>query len=47
MELSNNYKIIWESEERLSEDDILNIFKSYLGGAEFRLLNKYDDYYEK
>lgn len=46
IELSNDNKITRDSEEKLTPDEIKDIFDTYITSSEFNLLQQYDDYYE-
>lgn len=46
MELSNNTRIIWPTDIKLTTNEIENHFEDYLASPEFNLLQQYDNYYE-
>ena len=46
IELSNDQRKIWKSDDKLTVKDIQDIYTEYLNSKEFNLLNEYDNYYE-
>ena len=46
IELSNDARLIWEGQDKLTPSDVKAYINTYLKSSEFSLLNLYDNYYE-